>query len=63
VANLNIKEKQMYKVVTHTIREEHFTHPVTVEHALSSPMIGNVCPTGMTIKPTLSAMSARHVQS
>ena len=24
----------MYKVITHTIKEEHFTHPVTVEHAL-----------------------------
>ena len=25
----------MYKVITHTIKEEHFTHPRTVEHALS----------------------------
>ena len=25
----------MYKVVTHTIKEEHFTHPVTVEYVLS----------------------------
>lgn len=31
----------MYKVITHTIKEEHFTHPVTVEHALSMK-VGNV---------------------
>jgi hypothetical protein len=31
---IKFKEKQMYKVITHTIKEEHFTHPRTVEYAL-----------------------------
>ena len=31
----------MYKVVTHTIKEEHFTHPVTVEHALLTKNTGH----------------------
>jgi hypothetical protein len=25
----------MYKVITHTIKEEHFTHPITAEYALT----------------------------
>ena len=33
----------MYKVITHTIKEEHFTHPRTVEHALWMKD-GNVSP-------------------
>ena len=33
----------MYKVITHTIKEEHFTHPRTAEHALRMKS-GNVHP-------------------
>lgn len=31
----------MYKVITHTIREEHFTHPATAEYALTGGHMGN----------------------
>lgn len=48
----------MYKVITHTIKEEHYTHPFTAEYALSTTS-GNVCPIGMTVKPTVSAMTAK----
>jgi hypothetical protein len=31
----------MYKVITHTIKEEHFTHPATAEYALTGGHMGN----------------------
>ena len=31
----------MYKVITHTIKEEHFTHPITAEYALTGGHMGN----------------------
>lgn len=50
----------MYKVITHTIREEHFTHPATAEYALTSGgHMGNVHVYGGhmgNIKPMGSAL-------
>jgi len=36
-----LKGNKMYKVITHTITEEHFNHPSIVEHALTR---GNIHP-------------------
>lgn len=54
----------MYKVVTHTIKEEHFTHPITVEHALLTKNTGhgsNVYPitSNISCEKSLSIMSLR----
>jgi hypothetical protein len=49
----------MYKVITHTIKEEHFTHPVTVEHALLMKG-GNVRPMSSAISNATLSMKDTH---
>jgi hypothetical protein len=49
----------MYKVITHTIKEEHFTHPATVEYAFLTKN-GNVVPTtGNITTKTANANTSR----
>lgn len=45
----------MYKVITHTIREEHFTHPATADYALSGGHMGNVKAYGTAITGDFSS--------
>ena len=49
----------MYKVITHTIKEEHFTHPRTVEHALQMKG-GNVWPMSSAISNVTLSLKDTH---